>query len=385
MPLSLASSSLSGLPPTLGSPVGVLMRPPVYVAPEDSLARAVEELRRWNAEVIAVADGEMTLVGVIGEREAARALAAGFEPSSPVSDAMRTPDTIPPYATGAEALRVIDGGAGPTLFVIDDQRRLLGSITASDLFPRKVARLRPPSVGGMATPFGVYLTNGVVRGGVGDLALVATGATLFVMLAVCQLAAYPVVDWISGWGGPEWLLTMLSGALPIALFMGLMRLAPLSGTHASEHMVVHAIERGEELDPNIIRRMPRVHPRCGTNLAVGAMLFLGIFTTELIENVELRFVLAAIVTFLLWRRLGSLVQLYVTTKPPKDTQIRSGLRAANELLDRYATSPISEASIPARLWRMGMLQVMAGSMLSFGALTLIAKAVLFLWQVELPF
>ncbi len=31
-------------------------------------------------------------------------------------------------------------------------------------------------------------------------------------------------------------------------------------------MVVHAIEEGEDLTLEKVRPMPRVHPRCGTNL-----------------------------------------------------------------------------------------------------------------------
>jgi uncharacterized protein YqhQ len=41
-------------------------------------------------------------------------------------------------------------------------------------------------------------------------------------------------------------------------------------------MVVHAIERGEPLVLEVVRRMPRVHPRCGTNLVAGIALFLGL-------------------------------------------------------------------------------------------------------------
>ncbi|MQK95694.1 hypothetical protein, partial [Escherichia coli] len=43
--------------------------------------------------------------------------------------------------------------------------------------------------GGMATPFGVYLTTGNHRGGVGDFALITTG----VVMAVCLILARVLV------------------------------------------------------------------------------------------------------------------------------------------------------------------------------------------------
>src|SRR5438270_13233654 len=103
--------------------------------------------------------------------------------------------------------------------------------------------------------------------------------------------------------------------LPVAiLFIG-MRLLPLSGIHAAEHKVVHAIERGEALVPEVVSRMPRVHPRCGTNLWAGATIFLGIFSLPWLDNAS-RLLIAAIVTFVLWRPVGQLMQGPVHTRPP---------------------------------------------------------------------
>src|SRR2546423_10530097 len=66
-------------------------------------------------------------------------------------------------------------------------------------------------------------------------------------------------------------------ALPFPLFLLFVRALPLVQYHAAEHQAVHAMERGEPLDPEIVRRMPRVHPRCGTNIMAGGMVFLIVF------------------------------------------------------------------------------------------------------------
>lgn len=327
---------------------------------------------------------ESIVVGVVSERELAGAIGDGVDESSPVSDLMVAAPMMRTYATGAEALRELESSASSVIVVVDDENRLVGLVSPSDLFPRKLNPPRPSPVGGMATPFGVYLTNGAISGGVGNFALMSTGALLFLMITVSTWACLPLAYWLVDSGAPDWATAGSLRVLPIVLFLGLMRLIPLSGTHAAEHMVVHAIERGEELNPDIVRRMPRVHPRCGTNLAVGAMLFMGIFFSGFIENQELRFIAAVLATFLFWRRIGSLVQYWITTKPPKERQIRSGLKAGNELLDHFARSRVTAPSIPLRLWRSGMLQVMLGSFACFGFVYLVAWAVDHFWNLTLP-
>jgi uncharacterized protein YqhQ len=162
--------------------------------------------------------------------------------------------------------------------------------------------------------------------------------------------------------------SVLNIVVPIALlgvFLGLMRAVPLSGIHGAEHQVVHAIEREEELQPDVIRRMPRVHPRCGTNIAVGATMFLGLADWAWTPVLEYRLIVAAIVTAFLWRRIGSILQQFVTTKRPSDKQLESGIKAAKMLLDRYAKAHSAFPSVPQRIWNSGMLQVMSGALLVF--------------------
>ena len=52
----------------------------------------------------------------------------------------------------------------------------------------------------------------------------------------------------------------------------MMRLLPIAGYHAAEHQSVHAMEQGEPLIPQVVKRMPRVHPRCGTSFLLVVMI-----------------------------------------------------------------------------------------------------------------
>jgi hypothetical protein len=272
---------------------------------------------------------------------------------------MEQPETIFNYESGAEALRRVEDGRG--LIVIDEQNRVLGLISAADLWPRRRPQARPAAVGGMATPFGVYLTSGTVTGGVSKWALAATGAVMSLMMFAAALCARPLIGWLDASKLPDAVQTGIYSSFVFALFFAIMRVAPLSGTHGAEHQVVNAIERDEELRPEIVRRMPRVHPRCGTNLTVGALIFLTVWNFDWIPLPEIRLLLAAIATFALWRRLGSLLQYYVTTKRPSDKQLEGGIVAGKMLLERYVVAKSTHASVWQRIWNSGLFQLLAGA------------------------
>jgi uncharacterized protein YqhQ len=125
-------------------------------------------------------------------------------------------------------------------------------------------------------------------------------------------------------------------------------------------MTVHAIERGEALVPEVVRRMPRVHPRCGTNLVAALSIFLGVLGLNVLDA-ETRVLVGLLLTAILWRPVGSFLQYYVTTKPPSDAQLEMGIRAGKELLSKYEVDPVVTPPPLRRVWNMGILQIMLGS------------------------
>jgi uncharacterized protein YqhQ len=106
--------------------------------------------------------------------------------------------------------------------------------------------------------------------------------------------------------------------------------------------------------------MPRVHPRCGTNLAVGATLFLGLATSRWADE-STRLLVAAVVTLFFWQRLGAMLQYFVTTKRPTEWQLQMGIRAGRELLEEYKYARTWSPSVWQRIWHSGMVHVMVGS------------------------
>jgi hypothetical protein len=337
---------------------------------EDSLVRAAEAVRSAPGGTAPVQDGG-ELIGVVTAATLADWLeTTGTEAAhtasvrdvfQPLLAPLRSEATL---AEGLEQLRELDRSAAP---VVDSCGRYLGVAGQGELLSAAMGGLRPPLIGGMATPFGVYLTDGTRRGGVGDLALVSTGVFLGLIQVLGSWFGYrasvavltalgPVAH---GWG-KSWLMetspslppVLLYAALSLLAFGLLFRFSRVTGYHAAEHQVVHAIEQGDDLRADVVRDKPRIHPRCGTNL----MAAFGIYLILERWGGALAFVAALVC----WRFFGALLQQYVTTRPARGTELESGLFAGRQLLERYQHGVGSHASGWRRFWNMGLLQVALG-------------------------
>jgi hypothetical protein len=154
-------------------------------------------------------------------------------------------------------------------------------------------------------------------------------------------------------------------SLSLPAFLVLMRLMPLSGYHAAEHQAVHAMERGEPLIPEVVERMPRVHPRCGTNIMAGVLVFGCVSQGLPVLQIGLggpdSALIGAVAALFSWRSLGAFLQQYFTTRPASDKQIASGIAAATDLQRKFLASEPRRPTFWKRLWCMGFLQMVVGS------------------------
>jgi hypothetical protein len=210
-----------------------------------------------------------------------------------------------------------------------------------------------------------------VRGGVGDLALASTG----IFMAILSLGATYITERVFMSAGhllaqiplipPDQLKPWAMGLLFALLF----RLSWVTGYHAAEHQVVHAMEAGDDLKPEVVRRKPRVHPRCGTNLVTAVLIMSFFWGNQSLAGFEP--LVAMIVTVVFWRRVGSWLQQWVTTRPATPDQIESGIAAGRQLMERYQKG-VPSGGVWRRVWNMGLLQVMSGWALVLGALWLLA-------------
>lgn len=344
------------------------MRPIPRVWQTATISTAATEIRDSGLPAVGVTEGPF-YVSIVTQESLTAALASGARPEDSVARAFHHGlPSLPPYATGQEALDFFTTQKVGAVAIVDDGNRLMGVLTPADLWPKSDRPLAPERVGGMATPFGVYLTTGTLGAGARGFALVATGMLMYTVLTLTQIAS----DYASLLTPDHWpLKSAVFGFLSVALFAAVFRLLPISGIHAAEHKVVHAIERGEPLTRESVRRMPRVHPRCGTNFAAGMSIFTAIAYSRWIPE-DIRMVLALVGTLLLWRPVGSLLQYWVTTKEPTDQHLDMGIRSGEELLKSYASGTRGQRTVFGWIWNSGLLHVMGGMFLMVGIQWLLA-------------
>ena len=288
-----------------------------------------------------------------------------------------------------DALAALERSDRPAVPLHDREGRLVAVLSRPGVLPPPA----PPRLGGMATPLGVYLHDGVSGGGAGFWGLVLTGMTMSLLALTAQGAAHAVSRLASAhfpmlavWenrlppGVALW-LSAISPWLPLPFVFLLLRLIPLSGIHAAEHQVVHCVERRQPLEIGIVRIMPRVHPRCGTNLFAGYTLFLLSFLAvfclteaahwQLLDSVTLAAVVSGPLTLIHWRRVGGWVQQWFATRPATDDQIAGAIVAAEQVLSRHERRGGQRPRFAPlrRIWTAGIAQILLGYAVVIGLLT----------------
>ncbi|MCX7599393.1 MAG: DUF1385 domain-containing protein [Armatimonadetes bacterium] len=235
---------------------------------------------------------------------------------------------------------------------------------------------RPPRISGTAMVTGVHLSTGYARTS-RDWELVVTGLALMGLAGVAAVVSFLVVWLIDGVTPVPTvgiLLGVLPGAMPahyaywqvlvnlvVALtFLVVLRLSPLAGYHAAEHMTVTCIERLGRIDPDQVRHMPRAHHRCGSSLLAGILPAFLIAVPLLSVNRELA-ALIVIAGWVLRDRTGMFLQQVFTTKPPSRKQLMAGIRAGERLLAQINHRHPPSLSPAQRLWRRGVPQMVAGA------------------------
>jgi CBS domain-containing protein len=356
-------------PSALAEPISKILRPTRAISSEGSLSAAAALLRSNGSPFLPIVDDGLCK-GVVTERSILHAQARGVDLEASLREATEPGLLLPGFTTGAEALRTLaDHPEIEGAVVLDGAGRVMGLLLPSDLFPKPPVRLRPPVIGGMATPLGVYLTSGAVSAGPPPWALALTGALLMTLLTAARVTTSLLAPALVTAHFSADVIELFRDFGTLAIFALLLHAIPLAGIHAAEHMVVHAIERDEPLTVDVVARMPRVHPRCGTNLATGAFL-IGLGTLDLGLNpayYQVQVLAGVAFALLFWRRVGALAQYYVTTRKPSRAQIRMGIKSAEELLEKYAKAPLQRPTVLQRIWNSGIAYTAIGGFLTGAA------------------
>jgi CBS domain-containing protein len=367
------------------------------LSPEDSIGRSLALLRRLNAPALAVVQNGRPL-GLFSEASLLAILTPPYSEAQweaaarlPVIEAMSLDFPLvyedTPLAETAQALQHHPLGCAPVITRAGYYEAL---VCRREVVAALCNIVNPGHIGGMATPLGVYLTNGTIRAGAGDPGLFLAGVTLALLWllasglvsAVCtavqRYTSLPLLAIKAGIANPSGALyfghvELWSAAFfiaQLAAFFLFMRIFALSGTHGAEHQVVHTIEHGERLTPQNVRHYSPVHPRCGTNLAammlvIGAGIFY--FANGRITDPSLLLLylfITVIAALILRQRLGAFLQRFLTTKQPSDKQLLAAIEVGKQLLERARFQGDRKATGLQRIWNMGLIQVLSGAALT---------------------
>jgi uncharacterized protein YqhQ len=174
-----------------------------------------------------------------------------------------------------------------------------------------------------------------------------------------------------------WVQHLVEGLVRVAIFIGYLALVSRAPDirrvfeyHGAEHMTIHALEHGDPLTVDEIRKYPTAHPRCGTEFLV-VVIILSILLFSLVGRqdaavmVGSRIVLIPVIAALGYELLrlgarfrsnpivkvvmapGILVQM-ITTKQPSDDQIEVAIVSMEQALVADGESIPSGSESPDR-------------------------------------
>ena len=190
---------------------------------------------------------------------------------------------------------------------------------------------------------------------------------LSVIIAVGLFIVLPTVIGKGAAADRTFTVALREGALKLSIFVGYLLLMSqmkdikrVFQYHGAEHKSIFAYEQGLELNLENVKKMGRLHPRCGTNfMFVVIAISIAIFSFVGIRNVWLRslvkiavFPLMAGISYEIIRFAGKhqngftramvwpgLMMQKITTKEPDDSQIEVAIASLKAVLEDEVVDP----------------------------------------------
>jgi uncharacterized protein YqhQ len=186
--------------------------------------------------------------------------------------------------------------------------------------------------------------------------------TMGLAIGVFFLLPLFVAAFTAGGVEQDWVQHTIEGLVRVVIFLGYLALIArmpdirrVFEYHGAEHMTIHALEAGDPLTTEAVRKYPTAHPRCGTEFLV-VVIILSIFAFSLVgrQSIEVmvvsRLLLVPIIAAIGYEILrfgakhrdnplvraimapGILVQM-ITTKQPSDDQIEVAIVSMQQALE----------------------------------------------------
>src|SRR5215212_3492359 len=212
--------------------------------------------------------------------------------------------------------------------------------------------------------------------GKGSIALML-GLTLALGVGVFFLLPLFIASATAGGVEQDWVQHTVEGLVRVGIFLGYLALISRMSDirrvfeyHGAEHMTIHALEAGDPLTTDAVRKYPTAHPRCGTEFLVVVILlsillfgFLG--RDNPVTMIGGRLVLIPVIAAVGYEILrfgarhranplvkalmapGILVQM-ITTKRPSDDQIEVAIVSIEQALEADGEAIPLGSELPER-------------------------------------
>src|SRR6185503_4822227 len=212
--------------------------------------------------------------------------------------------------------------------------------------------------------------------GKGSVALML-GLTLALGVGVFFLLPLFVATFTTANISQDWVQHVVEGLVRVGIFLGYLALISKAQDirrvfeyHGAEHMTIHALEAGDALTTDNVRRYPTAHPRCGTEFLV-VVIILSIFAFSLVGRQSIgvmvvsRLLLIPVIAGIGYEILrfgarhranpivkaimapGILVQM-ITTKRPSDDQIEVAIVSMEQALEADGEPVPDGSELPER-------------------------------------
>lgn len=343
-----------------------------------NVTRLPELFKEAESDTLPVIDLQGRLIGIVSEHDLASVIPAwsfresGYRCDITVADIMtKNVWTEQRDADIKELTEKINTAHTRVIPIIDKHGIYTGnSVTRSSVISYFTKLIKPESLGGLATPLGVYITDGKHQAGAGNFALFLTGVSIGSIIVFVEHFFRFIYKYFSINPFEPSVYPFIFAA-QIFLFILILKLTPLSQIHAAEHQTINAIEKGLPLTLEAIKTQPREHKRCGTNLMV---LFIGlqfviILFAAYIKRFDpfLQFIFlfwGFIYVFSHWKDWGMWLQKHFTTVNAPNKYILSGIKAGEEILRKHKKDLDPKSpSLMKKIWCMGLIQIIAGFIL----------------------
>jgi uncharacterized protein YqhQ len=215
-----------------------------------------------------------------------------------------------------------------------------------------------------------------VQLGKGSIALML-GITLTIGIGFFFLLPLFLASFTTAQVESDWVQHIVEGLIRVALFLGYLaviaRMPDIRRVfeyHGAEHMTIHALEHGDPLTVEEIRKYPTAHPRCGTEFLVvviilSILLFGFLGRDDPVLMVGGRLLLVPVIAAIGYEILrfgakhranplvkaimapGMLVQM-ITTKQPSDDQIEIAIVSMEQALEADGEQVPENSELPER-------------------------------------